>query len=163
MSTAAPPPHPDPLPVVKRTISSLPCNVNRDVKAASAIVEGPPPHPNLLPVVERAIGDLQCTAQRDGEASSQNATAELYLPDEDRDRGGFENSASGSIGIRFSAISVSVNRDDKIERQSTVQALSRLASKRNCFGRPMGGFAHRFRWVIGSRSLGSGRRRFATG
>ena len=162
-----PPPHPNPLPVGARAISSLPCNVDRDVQATSAAVETPPLHaferfreaepsgeprhhparteprpheitqghlgPDPLAVVERAIGELQCAAGWKGERSSQNATAELFLPDDDRAKSGSENSAGGSMGIVFSSISVNVERPDTLERHDSVQILARLASNATLF------------------------------
>jgi hypothetical protein len=128
-----PPPLPNPLPDGARAMSVLPCDANRDVQGAPSIVAALSLHPDLPAVVERAIGELQCTAEWEDKSSLQNATTELYLPDKDRAKGGFENSVGGSMGIHFSSISVSVNRDDSTERPSAVQFLSRLASNAQLF------------------------------
>ena len=93
----------------------------------------PPPHPDPLPVGARAISELHCTTQREGQAGFLNTCTELLPSVDERAEGGFENPANGSIGIHFSSISVSVNRDDKMERPSVVQALSRIASNAQLF------------------------------
>ncbi len=162
-STAAPPPHLDPLPVVKTALSRLPRHADRDVIAAPAIEKAPPPGLDTVPVTEPVIDDLHCSAVREREAGSQDTSAELLPAVDDPVRGGFENSASGSMGIVFSSISVNVDRADMRERQSSVQILARLASNARLFQAADGRFCRRFRWVIGSKFLGSARRRFATG
>ena len=128
--------------------------VNADVPArsedgASSLATGArPPHParlssaksDPLPVVERATSRLPRIAGEESVGAVPVVETAIR---------GFENSVASSMGLLLSSVSLSVDRRDNLDRQSSVQRLARLAARARMFRSADGRFCAQ---VPGGRS-----------
>jgi hypothetical protein len=134
LNTSARPPHPARLTedgAPSLNTSARPSHPARLTSASS--VEPSSPKSNPLPVVERATSQLLCNAEREVEADSSNTNAEAQFAGMRTAIRGFENSLAGSMDLLLSSISIGVDRGDKLERESSVQVLARLAANARMF------------------------------